>query len=83
MVQLIYTLRLWLSAYDRLEGDAHTKYRLYLWSSIAKDTCQPGSGEVLAACLDGRTGYVVMVFVLDGRCNVVCVRGSVRRAEKR
>ena len=56
------TLRLWLCAYDRLEGDAHKKYRLYLWCSIAKDARQPGSGEVLAACLDGQTGYVVVVF---------------------
>jgi hypothetical protein len=59
---IYFTLRLWLCAYDRLEGDAHKKYRLYLWCSIAKDARQPGSGEVLAACLDGRTGYVEMGF---------------------
>ena len=32
--------------------------------------------------MDGRV-TLRWVFVLDGRCNVVCVRGSVRRAEKR
>ncbi len=53
MVKLTDTARLWLSAYDRLEGDAHTN-TLRLWLI--------GSGKVLAACLDGRTGYVVMVF---------------------
>jgi hypothetical protein len=41
---------------------AHKKYRLYLWRTIAKDTCQPGSGEVLAAWLDGQTGYVEVGF---------------------
>ena len=61
-------------AYDRLEGDAHTN-TIRLWLI--------GSGEALAACLDGRTGYVGWFFELDGRCGGVCVRGSVRRAEKR
>jgi hypothetical protein len=40
-------------AYDRLEGDAHTN-TLRLWLI--------GSGEALAACQDGRTGYVVVGF---------------------
>ncbi len=40
-------------AYDRLEGDAHTN-TLRLWLI--------GSGEVLAACLDGQTGYVEVGF---------------------
>jgi len=47
---------------DQPEGDSAYEYRLYLFTKITKDTRQPGSGEVLAACLDGQTGYVVVGF---------------------
>ena len=44
---------------------------------MAKHTCQPGSGEVLAAGLDGEMHYVTGDFVLARRRNKSCVTEGV------
>ena len=53
MVKLTDTARLWLALMTDWK-EMRTQIPLRLWLI--------GSGEVLAACLDGRTGYVVVGF---------------------